>query len=81
MVFPAMASAPIQNVTPVIRILPSSPPIFRISSSSCIACITLPAARNIKPLKNACVNRWKIPAVYAPTPTPMNMYPNWLTVE
>ena len=32
-------------------------------------------------MKNAWVTRWKTPAAYAPTPTPTNMYPSWLTVE
>ena len=64
------------------------PPMFRMSwaaSSSCtracIAWMTEPAQRNRQALKNACVNTWKKPAVNAPTPTPRNMKPSWLTVE
>src|SRR6185503_7382212 len=46
-----------------------------------MAWITEPAQRNRQPLKNACVMTWKKPAAKAPTPTPMNMKPSWLTVE
>ena len=35
--------------------------------------ITLPAPKNSRPLKNACVIRWKIAATYAPTPAAANM--------
>ena len=48
---------------------------------ACIAWITEPAPRNRQALKKACVKTWKKPAVNAPTPTPRNMKPSWLTVE
>jgi hypothetical protein len=35
--------------------------------------MTEPAARNNKPLKKACVIRWKMPAENAPTPQAMNI--------
>ena len=47
----------------------------------CIAWMTLPEPRNSRALKNAWVVRWKMPAAYAPVPTPRNMYPSWETVE
>src|SRR5205807_9928465 len=43
--------------------------------------MTLPEPRNSSALKNACVVRWKMPAAYAPVPTPRNMYPSCETVE
>jgi hypothetical protein len=43
--------------------------------------MTAPLPRKSSALKNACVNRWKMPAPYAPTPMARNMYPSWLTVE
>jgi hypothetical protein len=46
-----------------------------------MAWMTAPDPRNSSALKKACVIRWKTPAVYAPTPTPRNMYPSWDTVE
>jgi hypothetical protein len=48
---------------------------------ACIAWMTEPAPRKRQALKKACVNTWKKPALKAPTPTPMNMKPSWLTVE
>ena len=36
-----------------------NPPIFLISCSSDMACITDPAPKNNKALKNACVMTWK----------------------
>ena len=58
-----------------------NPPILRMSSSPCSACITLPAPRKSNALKNAWVYRWKIPATNAPEPTARNMYPSCDTVE
>src|SRR5262249_4025830 len=43
--------------------------------------MTEPEPRNRQALKQAWVSRWNAPAQYAPTPTPMNMKPSWLTVE
>ncbi len=43
--------------------------------------LTDPAPRKRSALKNACVKRWKIAAVHAPTPRAMTMYPSWLIVE
>src|SRR5437667_959127 len=43
--------------------------------------MTEPDPRNSSALKKACVTRWNIPETYAPTPTPMNMYPSWDIVE
>ena len=57
------------------------PPSRVMSISPSVACITLPAARNINALKKACVTRWKMPMAKAPTPTARNMYPSWLMVE
>jgi hypothetical protein len=37
------------------------------------AVITEPAPRNSKPLKKACVTRWKIAAAHAPLPRARNM--------
>ena len=42
--------------------------------------MTLPAQRKRQALKKAWVKTWKKPAVKAPTPTPRNMKPSWLTV-
>ena len=58
-----------------------SPPILRMSCSPPTAWITDPAARNSRPLKNACVIRWKIAAENAATPQAMNMYPSCEIVE
>ena len=64
------------------------PPMLRMSCDAaeswmpaCIAWMTEPAPRKRQALKKACVKTWKKPAVKAPTPTPMNMKPSWLTVE
>jgi hypothetical protein len=52
-----------------------------VDATACIAWITEPAPRKRQALKKACVMTWKKPAQNAPTPTPMNMKPSWLTVE
>src|SRR5512137_1499879 len=78
---PAMAMHPIRNVRYVWGILEKSWPIFRMSCSPLMAWITAPDPRNSSALKNACVYRWNTPAAYAPTPTPRNMNPRWLTVQ
>ena len=70
-----------RNVKYVHFIFLASPPILRMSCSPDKACITLPAPRKRRPLKKACVIRWNMPAVYAPTPQATNMYPSWLMVE
>src|SRR6266581_3758779 len=43
--------------------------------------MTDPEPRNSNALKKECVTRWNIPETYAPTPTPMNMYPSCEIVE
>ena len=65
----------------VIGINRRSPPNCRTSMTPPIACITLPAERNSRALKNACVIKWNIPAptanagLMAPdVPSAMNMY-------
>src|SRR5437016_9980417 len=78
---PAMAYVAIANVHAVTGIFFHSPPILRMSCSPLMAWITEPEPRKRQALKKACVTRWKMPAVKAPTPTPMNMNPSWETVE
>src|SRR5260370_1908497 len=72
---PAIASVAMPMVKDVHGIYDLSPPIFRMSCSPPTAWITDPAARKRRPLKNACVIKWKIPAENAPTPQAMNTYP------
>ncbi len=57
----------------VVSIFDLSPPILRRSCSPWRPWITLPAPRKSSALKKAWVTRWKMPAAYAPTPTPTNM--------
>jgi hypothetical protein len=49
----------------------------------CTAWITAPEPRNSRALKNACVHRWKNPAVTpsGPIESPATMYASWLIVE
>ena len=68
-----MATVPAVMVQNVHGIFSFRPPILRMSCSPPIAWITEPAARNSKPLKNACVIKWKIAAEKAATPQAMNM--------
>ncbi len=56
---PAMASQPMRKVKKVMGMCLRSPPIFRMSCSSCMPWMTEPAARNIRPLKKAWVIMWK----------------------
>ena len=49
------------------------PPILSIDCSPAMAPITEPAPMNSSALKKACVIRWKMPAPYAATDTPMIM--------
>ena len=70
---PAIASVAINMVPWVHGSREASPPMRRMSCSSDIAWITEPAPRNSSALKKACVIRWKMPAVNAPTPQAMNM--------
>ena len=49
------------------------PPIFQMSCSWCNAMITLPAPRNSRALKKACVVRWNIACVGPPKPTAITM--------
>src|SRR5437763_16942104 len=65
---PAMAIVAIRNVQAVIGIFFHRPPILRMSCSPLIAWMTDPDPRNRQAVKNACVKRWKIPAVNAATP-------------
>ena len=85
---PAMARHDTRKVQWVVGMYLRRPPMRRMScttsspcSRACMAWITEPAHRNRQPLKKACVSTWKKPAPKAPTPTPMNMKPSWLTVE
>ena len=68
-----MARHPTAKVQPTIGMALRSPPIRRMSVSPFRACMTAPAPRNIRALKNAWVTRWKIPAEYACTPCARNM--------
>ncbi len=43
--------------------------MLRMSWAWCMPMITLPAARNSKALKNACVIRWKTATEYALAPS------------
>jgi hypothetical protein len=45
------------------------------------AWLSEPAPRNRQALKKACVNRWNMAAVQAPTPSEVTMKPSWDTVE
>src|SRR5260370_14489712 len=51
----------------------SSPPYLRMSCSSFMAWMTLPAAMKRKALKKARERRWQKPDEEAPTPTARNM--------
>ena len=75
-----MVTQAARYVQRVIGVYSRSPPIFRMSCSWWQARITEPDPRKRQALKKACVIRWKMPAQYAPTPTPMNMNPSWETV-
>ena len=70
---PEIASVAVMNVANVTGSFDLRPPIFVMSCSPCWPWITLPAPRNSSALKNACVIRWKIAAVHAPTPAAANM--------
>ena len=59
---PAMASHPMMNVTPVTGMNRSSPPIFRMSCSSCIPWMTEPEPRKSRALKKAWVTMWNTAA-------------------
>ena len=60
---PASASAPMANVTNVNGIARRNPPMRSMSWMPAIAPITEPAPMNRSALKNACVIRWKSPAL------------------
>ena len=66
---PASARQPNKNVQCVTGISRRKPPKRRMSIV-CMACITLPAPRNNRALKKACVNRWNMPA-QMPASVPM----------
>jgi hypothetical protein len=70
---PAIANQPMMKVPAVIGISLRSPPILRMSCSSCMPWMTEPEPRNISALKNACVTMWKMAATKAPDPTARNM--------
>src|SRR4051812_23858295 len=78
---PAIDSQATLNVLAVIGMNFRRAPIFFMSCSSCMPCMTEPAPRNSRALKKAWVIMWKMAATYAPEPTARNMYPSWLTVE
>src|SRR5918996_2882629 len=78
---PASANPPMTNVIVVTGSFRHRPPRRFRSISPWVACITLPAPRNITALKNACVTRWKMATAYAPTPAARNIRPSWLIVE
>ena len=59
---PARAREPIMNVQNVVGIRSRSPPMS-LMLFECTAWMTEPAPRKSNALKNAWVNRWKIPAV------------------
>ena len=59
---PVMASVATRKVFAVDGILLHRPPMFRMSRSSCMACMTLPAPRKRQALKKAWVMRWYTPA-------------------
>ena len=64
---PASASDPMSIVQNVIGIGFRRPPMS-LMLFECTAWITAPAPRNSSALKNACVNRWKKPAVMPSSP-------------
>ena len=70
---PDSAKPPAIIISQVMRIFDASPPILRMSCSSCIACFTEPAQRNSSDLKKAWQNRWKMPMEKAPMPQAANM--------
>lgn len=72
---------PINIAVYVIGCLDIIAPIFLKSCSSANACITDPALKNNKALKNAWLNKWNKLAVYADTPHANTMYPNCEHVE
>src|SRR5256885_10814641 len=83
-----MAKHDAANVRYVVGSHLRRPPMLRMSCAAfeswmpaCIAWMTEPAPRKRHALKNAWVKTWKNPAEKAPTPTPRNMNPSWLTVE
>ena len=67
---------PIAKVAWVIGINFRKPLKRRMSMTPPIECITLPAPKNNNALKNACVNKWNIPAempANVPVPKAKNM--------
>ncbi len=62
---PANASAPHRNVQCVCGSTVRKPLKRRMSMTLPIACITLPALKNNRALKKACVNRWNMAATTA----------------
>ena len=66
---PALASDAAMKVQKVIGMYLRRPPILRMSCSSCMPWITEPQPRKSRPLKKACVIRWKIAASHAPVPS------------
>ena len=72
---PMIASQPITKVIQVIFMYLRRPPKRRMSTWSCMPCMTEPAPRNMLALKKPCASRWMIASAYAPppSPTPRNM--------
>jgi hypothetical protein len=78
---PAIASVAMSIVARVDGMYFARPPIFFMSCSPEQPWMTDPEPRKRHALKNACVIRWKIAAVNAPTPAATNMKPSCETVE
>ena len=78
---PVIARVATAKQAQVIFICLRSPPSLRMSPSSALPCITLPAERNRQALKKAWVTTWRNAAQKIPAPTAMNMKPSCETVE
>ena len=57
------------------------PPILRMSVSSCVPCITLPAPRKSIAFDTPCATRWKMAAASPNAPSESIISPRWLIVE
>lgn len=79
---PARLAAEMTNVQKVLGMTFRRPPMSSTMSKLWWqAWLSEPAPRNRLALKKACVNRWNIAAVQAPTPSAATMKPNWEMVE
>jgi hypothetical protein len=61
------------NVLNVVGMCSRRPPMSFFMSKECTAWLTEPEPRNSSALNMAWVNRWKIAAVQAPTPSAITM--------